>query len=175
MKRNLQAFLVYVLGFLLLWEWLRPVEQLTQTDHIEMFVIFILLSFAVSFLKLKWIWQMILKVWFILFSVHMFHYDTGFFQLGWLSSLLSNLTTNFSTIIALNWVGITNEFRTLLFFILLWLMVYLVNYWLLNRKRIFIFFFMTLIYITVLDTFTLYNASTALFEPLLWVLLSWGC
>ncbi|NWQ43586.1 transglutaminase [Bacillus sp. EB106-08-02-XG196] len=162
MKRNLQAFLVYLLGFLLLWEWLRPVEQLTQTDHIEMFVIFILVSFAVSFLRLKWIWQMILKIWFILFSVHMFHYDTGFFQLDWLSSFLSNLTSNFSTIIALNWLGITNEFRTLLFFILLWLMVYLVNYWLLNRKRIFIFFFMTLIYITVLDTFTLYSAKTAI-------------
>ncbi|MEH6992772.1 transglutaminaseTgpA domain-containing protein [Neobacillus drentensis] len=162
MKRNFQAFLVYLLGFLLLWEWLRPVEQLTQTDHIEMFVIFILLSFAVSFLRLKWIWQMILKIWFILFSVHMFHYDSGFFQLGWLFSFLRNLTTNFSTIIALNWVGITNELRTLLFFILLWLMVYLVNYWLLNRQRIFIFFFMTLIYITVLDTFTLYSAKTAI-------------
>ncbi|MFP7299892.1 DUF3488 and DUF4129 domain-containing transglutaminase family protein [Neobacillus niacini] len=162
MKRSFQSFLVHLLGFLLLWEWLRPVEQLTKTDHIEMFVIFILLSFVLSFLRLKWIWQVIVKLWFILFSVNLSHYETGFFQLGWLSSFFSDLATNFSMIFALNWLGLTNEFRTLLFFILLWLMVYLVNYWLLNRKRIFIFFFMTLIYITVLDTFTLYSAKIAI-------------
>ncbi|MEH7012619.1 transglutaminaseTgpA domain-containing protein [Neobacillus niacini] len=162
MKRDFQSFLLYLLGFLLLWEWLRPVEQLTTTEHIEMFVIFILISFAASFLRLKWIWQTILKIWFILFSLNMFHYEEGFFQFSWLSSFFSNLTTDFSMLVARNWTGISNEFRTFLFFILLWLMVYLVNYWLLNRKRIFIFFFMTLIYITVLDTFTLYSARTAI-------------
>jgi transglutaminase-like putative cysteine protease len=162
MKRDIQTFLLYLLGFLLLWEWLRPVEQLTQTDHIEMFVIFILLSFTISFLRVRWIWQTILKIWFIFFSLNLFHYDTGFFEFSWLSSFAGNLTTNFSVILARDWAGITNEFRTFLFFILLWLMVYLVHYWLLNRKSIFIFFFMTLIYITVLDTFTLYSAKTAI-------------
>lgn len=162
MKRDFQSFLLYLLGFLLLWEWLRPVEQLTKTDHVEMFVIFILISFSISFIKLRWIWQTILKVWFILFSLNMFHYKAGFFQLSWISSFISDLTTNFSMIVARNWVGLTNEFRTFLFFILLWLMVYLVNYWIINRKRIFIFFFMTLIFITVLDTFTLYSAKIAI-------------
>jgi transglutaminase-like putative cysteine protease len=162
MKRDFQSFLLYMFGFLLLWEWLRPVEQLTTTAHIEMFVIFILLSFTLAFLRMKWIWQMIIKLWFIFFSINLFHYDEGFFQLGWLAFFTNDLTTNFSMIVARNWLGLTNEFRTFLLFILLWLMVYLVHYWLLNRKRIFIFFFMTLIYITVLDTFTLYSAKTAI-------------
>jgi transglutaminase-like putative cysteine protease len=162
MKRNLQSFLIYLFGFLLLWEWLRPVEQLTTTDHIEMFIIFILLSFGVSFLRVRWIWQTILKIWFILFSVNRFHYDAGFFQTSWLFSFFRDISANFSVIIAQDWTGITNELRTLLFFILLWLMVYLIQYWLINRNRIFIFFFMTLIYITVLDTFTLYSAKTAI-------------
>lgn len=162
MKRDFQSFLLYMFGFLLLWEWLRPVEQLTTTNHIEMFVIFILLSFTLAFLRMKWIWQMIIKLWFIFFSVNMFHYEEDFFQFSWLTFFTNNLTTNFSMIVARNWLGLTNEFRTFLLFILLWLMVYLVHYWLLNRKRIFIFFFMTLIYITVLDTFTLYSAKTAI-------------
>lgn len=161
MKRDVQTFLLYLFGFLLLWEWLRPVEQLTTTDHIEMFVIFLLLSFALSFLKVRWIWKTIIKIWFIFFSLNMFHYEEGFFQLSWLS-VFSDLTTNFSMILNRNWLGLTNEFRTLLFFTLLWLMVYLVHYWILKRQRIFIFFFITLIYITVLDTFTLYNATTAI-------------
>ncbi|MEH7250992.1 transglutaminaseTgpA domain-containing protein [Neobacillus niacini] len=162
MKRDFQTFLLYAFSFLLLWEWLRPVEQVTSTDHIELFVIFILLSFAVSFLKLKWIWKTILKGWFVLFSLNKVHYDTGFFDFSWLSSFFSNLITNFGLILTRDLLAITNEFRTFLFFILLWLMVYLVHYWLLNRKRIFIFFFMTLIYITVLDTFTLYSANLAI-------------
>jgi transglutaminase-like putative cysteine protease len=162
MKRDFQSFLLYMFGFLLLWEWLRPVEQLTKTNHIEMFVIFILLSFTVAFLRMKWIWQMIIKIWFIFFSVNVFHYEEGFFQFSWLTFFTNELAINFSGIVGRNWLGLTNEFRTFLLFILLWLMVYLVNYWLLNRKRIFIFFFMTLIYITVLDTFTLYSAQTAI-------------
>ncbi|WP_419954629.1 transglutaminase TgpA family protein [Neobacillus niacini] len=162
MKRDFQSFLLYLFGFLLLWEWLRPVEQLTETDHIEMFVIFILLSFLLAFLRMKWIWQTIVKLWFIFFSLNMFHYEEGFFRFTWLTFFTNDLTANFKMIIARNWLGMTNEFRTFLLFILLWLMVYLVHYWLLNRKRLFIFFFMTLIYITVLDTFTLYSAKTAI-------------
>jgi transglutaminase-like putative cysteine protease len=162
MKRNLQSFLIYLFGFLLLWEWLRPVEQLTTTDHIEMFILFILLSFGLSFLRVRWIWRLILKIWFILYSVNSFHYDSGFFQTSWLLSFLQDISANFSVILAQDWTGINNELRTLLFFILLWLMVYLIQYWLINRNRIFVFFFMTLIYITVLDTFTLYNANTAI-------------
>lgn len=167
MKRDFQSFFLYMFGFLLLWEWLRPVEQLTTTDHIEMFVIFILLSFTLAFLRMKWIWQMIIKLWFIFFSVNMFHYEEGFFQFRWITFITNDLTTNFSRIVARNWLGLTNEFRTFLLFILLWLMVYLVHYWLLNRKRIFIFFFMTLIYITVLDTFTLYSAKTAIIRTVI--------
>ncbi|WHY01027.1 transglutaminaseTgpA domain-containing protein [Neobacillus sp. DY30] len=162
MKRDFQSFLLYMFGFLLLWEWLRPIEQLTTTDHVEMFVIFILLSFTLAFLRMKWIWQMIIKVWFIAFSINMFHYGEGFYQFSWLSSFTNDLTTNVTMIVSRNWLGLTNEFRSFLLFILLWLMVYLVRYWLLNRKRIFIFFFMTLIYITVLDTFTLYSAKTSI-------------
>ncbi len=162
MKRDFQTFLLYLFSFLLLWEWLRPVKQLTSTDHIELFVMFILLSFAVSFLKVKWVWKTILKVWFIFYSLNKFHYDAGFFDFSWISSFFRDLITNFGLILARNWLQLTNEFRTFLFFILLWLMVYLVHYWLMNRKRIFIFFFMTLIYITVLDTFTLYSAKMAI-------------
>jgi hypothetical protein len=147
---------------MLLWEWLRPVEQLTQTDHIEMFVIFLLVSIGMSFLKVRWIWQAIIKIWFILFSLNKVHYDEGFFQFSWMLAFISEIATNFSMIFARNWTGLSNEFRTVMFFVLLWLMVYLINYWLLNRKRIFIFFFMTLTYITVLDTFTLYNATIAI-------------
>ncbi|MFF2449445.1 transglutaminaseTgpA domain-containing protein [Neobacillus sp. NPDC058068] len=162
MKRDFPALLLYTFGFLLLWEWLRPVEQLTATGNIETFIVFLLISFALSFLQMKWVWQGIVKVVFILFSIHRFYYDEGFFKFSWLMSFVKDLVNNISLLFARQWNDLSNEFRTLLFFILLWLMVYLIHYWLLNRQRIFIFFFMTLVYITVLDTFTLYSANAAI-------------
>ncbi|MEW9052233.1 MAG: transglutaminase domain-containing protein [Neobacillus sp.] len=161
-KRDYSSFLLYAFGFLLLWEWLRPIEQLTTTDHIETFVIFLVISFAAAFFKLKWIWQFILKLGFIFFSINQFHYQDGFFQVTWLKTFLQDMSDNFRMIFARNWLELSNEFRTLLFFILLWLMVYLIHYWMLNRQKIFIFFLMTIIYITVLDTFTVYSAKAAI-------------
>ncbi|MFK9094459.1 DUF3488 and DUF4129 domain-containing transglutaminase family protein [Bacillus salipaludis] len=162
MKRNFPSFLLYTLSFFLLWEWLRPVKQLTDTDNLETFIVFLLLSFAVSFFRIKGIWQSIIKLLFILFSINRFHYEEGFFHLSWVKSFITDIANNIGLLAGRQWNDLSNEFRTLLFFILLWLMVYLIEYWLLNRQRIFIFFFMTLVYITVLDTFTAYNAKVAI-------------
>nr|WP_263323780.1 DUF3488 and transglutaminase-like domain-containing protein [Neobacillus sp. Marseille-Q6967] len=162
MKRDFSSFLLYAFGFLLLWEWLRPVEQLTTTDNIETFVIFLLVSFGASFLKMRWIWQLILKTGFILFAINRFHYEEGLFQINWITAFMGDVLQNFSLLWSRNWVDLSFEFRTLLFFVLLWLMVYLIHYWLLNRQKIFLFFLTTLIYITVLDTFTPYSAKAAI-------------
>ncbi|MFL6517633.1 MAG: transglutaminase, partial [Bacillus sp. (in: firmicutes)] len=161
-KRDFPSFLLYTFGFLLIWEWLRPVEQLTETDHIELFIFFLVVAFAAAFLNLKWIWQYIIKSIFILYAINRIHYEDGFFQVTWLKSFFTDIAANIGFIVARNWNDLSNEFRSLLFFILLWLMVYLIHYWLLNRKQIFIFFFMTLVYITVLDTFTPYVAKAAI-------------
>lgn len=161
-KRDFPTFLLYVFGFLLLWEWLRPVEQLTDTDNIETFIIFLIVAFALSYLRLKWIWQLLINALFILFSVNRLYYEDGFFQPEWLNTFLSDMTENLGLIFVRNWNDLTDEFRTILFFVLLWLMVYLLHYWLLRQQRIFIFFFMTLVYITVLDTFTEYDATVAI-------------
>ncbi|WP_342429269.1 transglutaminaseTgpA domain-containing protein [Neobacillus sp. FSL H8-0543] len=162
MKRDLPTFLLYALGFLLLWEWLRPIEQLTDTEGIEMFILFMLISFMCSFSKLRWIWQTAIKIGFILFAINRFYYEEGFFHFGWLFALISDFFSNMGLIFNRNWSELSNQFRSVLFFVLLWIMVYLIHYWLLNRQKIFIFFLMTIIYITVLDTFTLYEAQAAI-------------
>lgn len=162
MKRDFSTFLLYALGFMLVWEWLRPLEQLTTTDNIETFIIFLLFSFTAAFFKLKWFWQWMIKLWFIFFSINRFYYEEGFFQFQWLSSFLGSLQGDLLLVWERNWLDLSDGFRTLMFFILLWLMVYLVHFWLLNRQKIFTFFLITLVYITVLDTFTAYNSKTAI-------------
>ncbi|MBO0962115.1 transglutaminase [Neobacillus sp. MM2021_6] len=162
MKRNFPSFLLYTLSFFLMWEWLRPVEQLTKTDNMETFIFFLLIAFALSFFGLKKIWQALIKLLFILFSIHHFYFVESFFHLSWLKSFIADMANNLGLLSGRQWNDLSDEFRTLLLFILLWLMVYLIDYWLLNRQRIFLFLFMTLVYITVLDTFTPYNAKAAI-------------
>ncbi|MEH7307204.1 transglutaminase TgpA family protein [Neobacillus drentensis] len=161
-KRDFSSFLLYTFSFFLLWEWLRPIEQLTETEHIEIFIIFLVISFALSFLHFKWFWKYSIKTFFIFYAINRLHYEEGLFDSTWVKDFFRDIADNFGLLAARNWNGLSNEFRTLLFFILLWLMVYLINYWILNRKQIFIFFFMTLVYITVLDTFTPYVAKAAI-------------
>lgn len=162
MTRNLSSFLLYSTGFLLLWEWLRPIEQLTHTDQIEVFIVFLLFSFLASFLHMKRIWRTSIKIVFILLTIYFFYYGDEFFHFRWLKDLVLDLIENSKLLFGRHWIEFSDEFRTLLFFILLWLMVYLIHYWLIKRRQIFMFFLMTLIYITVLDTFTPYSAKTAI-------------
>lgn len=109
----------------------------------------------------------LIKVIIILYSVHFMYYEGTFFSLEWLGQLINEIIVNSLVIINAEWTEISNVFRTLLFFTLLWLMAYLIQYWLINRKQIFVFFFMTLVYITVLDTFSPYEADAAIIRTVI--------
>src|SRR5699024_4084193 len=67
-----------------------------------------------------------------------------------------------SLLMAADWNGLSNLFRSLLFFVLLWLVSYLMHYWLVQARRVFLFFFVTVLYVTVIDTFTAYDANAAI-------------
>ncbi|MHC0039295.1 transglutaminase TgpA family protein [Pseudoneobacillus sp. C159] len=161
-KRNWETFFLYAFGFVLLWEWIRPLEELTDTGHIYVFIFYIVLSFVLAFFEVR-IWlSFLIKVFYILCSVHIFYFEGGFLSLSWITHIANDFINNLGFVFEGNWTEMTNVFRTIMFFLLLWLMTYLIHYWLLNRKRIFLFFAVTLIYITVLDTFTPYSAKGAI-------------
>ncbi|WP_053364896.1 transglutaminase TgpA family protein [Bacillus sp. FJAT-27245] len=161
-KLDLSALLLYGFGFLLIWEWLRPLDELTDTDNIEVFIIFLVIAFASSIFHLGKMLQFFIKSFYILYAIYRFYFEGGFFSAGWLGNLIADLKMNVGLLLSQDYQQLTNVFRTILFFILLWLMVYLIQYWLLNRRRIFVFFLMTIIYITVLDTFTTYKGDGAI-------------
>jgi transglutaminase-like putative cysteine protease len=161
-KKDVTFLLLYIFSFLLLWEWLRPLKELTDTGHLSVFLGFVFISLMMSFFSMPVFPSALIKIIIILYSVHFMYYEGTFFSLEWLGNLLTELTANSVVIMNAEWTEISNVFRTLLFFTLLWLMAYLIQYWLINRKQIFVFFFMTLIYITVLDTFTPYEADAAI-------------
>ncbi|MBT2663069.1 transglutaminaseTgpA domain-containing protein [Bacillus sp. ISL-45] len=161
-KKDITFFLLYIFSFLLLWEWLRPLKELTDTGHLSVFLGFVFVSLMMFYFNMPFLPSSIIKIIIILYSVHFMYYEGTFFSLEWFGQLFNEVVANSGIIMNAEWTEISNVFRTLLFFTLLWLMAYLIQYWLINRKQIFVFFFMTLVYITVLDTFTPYEADLAI-------------
>lgn len=165
-KIDFGIFLLYGLSFLLIWEWLRPVKELTETGNIGVFILFVFIALLLSFLRVPAIAGIVVKGLYILYCLHRLYYQGNIFNFSWAGSFIEDLKINLGRIWNAQWTDLNDPFRTLLFFTLLWIIAYLIQYWLITRKRIFVFFLMTLIYITVLDTFTPYDAYAAIIRTI---------
>jgi transglutaminase-like putative cysteine protease len=161
-RRTMTSVILYMFGFLLLWEWMRPLEQLTDTSNILVFILFIVLGLVMYYFHVNMVVSGFIKCLYILYSLHYLYYEGAFFSPEWVLPFFMEIKENLGFVSAAEWPQLTDLFRSLLFFVLIWLMTYLLQYWLINRRQIFIFFFMTLTYITVLDTFTPYQADGAI-------------
>ncbi|MBO0999079.1 DUF4129 domain-containing protein [Bacillus sp. SD075] len=154
--------IMYVFGLLLITEWLRPVDKLTDTGNISIFILFLLYSLLLNYFRIHWSIRFILISAYIMISLQFLHSKDALFQLSWLKGLLEDFKGNLGFIYDGNWELITNPFRTFLFFVLLWLVTYLIHYWVMVRQSIFFFFLLTVIFISVLDTFTPYVGDKAM-------------
>lgn len=164
---RLSLLLFYFLAFLLLWEWLRPLDSFTETKHTGFFSVFIGLTFLLTFFRMRWFVTVPFCVIFTLISIHILFYQGSIFDLSWVSSFLQDVYLNITLIQSGQWNDMIPSFRTLLFFVLLWLLVYLLHYWVIYQRRILFFFLMTVAYITILDTFTPYDATFAVIRIVL--------
>ena len=161
-RNHFRLLTLYLLGFLLLWEWLRPVPHLTDTGENQYFVIFIAVSLLLNFIQLpRWL-GILLKLLLIYYFLHSVFYEDGMGILSWLFAMRADIQDNITLLASGDLYDLSGFFRSLLFFILLWLMTYLLHYWLTIRKRIFTFYLMTVVYVALLDTFTEYNGGWAI-------------
>ncbi|WP_102349704.1 transglutaminase TgpA family protein [Bacillus sp. Marseille-P3661] len=155
-------FCIYLFGFLLFWEWLRPLEVVTDTANSHFFVIFSALSFLLYYLKLPFWLAFVLRIVGIFYILHSIFFEGSFIQFEWLLQFYFEIVDNVVYIASFKWWEMSDLFRSFLFLFLLWLMCYLVHYWLIHIKSIAIFFILTLLFVTILDTFTKYDASVAI-------------
>ncbi|MEM5018666.1 transglutaminaseTgpA domain-containing protein [Metabacillus indicus] len=162
MERQTAIFIYYAFAFLLLWEWLRPLQDFTETGNTLVFVLFIGISFFFISIGAKWYTSAAVKIVYILFVQHLLFFEGSLLNPSWIGTFINDIRDNIALMMNASWMDITSPFRTLLFFVLLWLLVYLINYWIVVQKRIMFFFIITLVYVTVLDTFTEYDASIAI-------------
>lgn len=164
MKQNrvFMKLVLYLFGFLLLWEWLLPLEQITQTSQVHYFIFFVVFSIILIFLHTPLVISWPAKTAFILISLYLIFREPNEPVIFWFIHLGSEIKLNMALIASRNWIGLSPEFRSLLFFLLLWQITYLLRFWLTVRKKIFVFYVMTVFYVTLLDTFTEYEANRAI-------------
>lgn len=156
------TFLLYGLGFLLFWEWLRPLSAITEIGNLSVFVMYAAFTFFLSYLQFPYWITFPVKALAMFYAIHMLFFSGSFFNPGWMAYFIETVTSSVSLMFDGEWNMLPDLFRTFLFFILLWLMSYLMHYWLIQARKVFLFFFVTVLYVTIVDTFTAYDANAAI-------------
>lgn len=163
---SITHFFIYALTFLLIWEWLRPIPVITATGQIEVFVWFTLFSAVLIYLRIPAYVTAPAVFIAILFCLHIIFFEGSFLSLAGggatLQTFLQEFTVNMGLILSGNFAALTDLFRTFLLFMLLALISYLLYFWVLYTRKVFFFLFCTVVYVAVLDTFTLVDASQAI-------------
>ncbi|TDQ36275.1 transglutaminase TgpA family protein [Aureibacillus halotolerans] len=167
-SQKLGPMILYAAGFLLFIEWLRPLEDITTTTQVRVFTIFAAFCFLLSFFQMPFVVAFLLKLSGVLFIMHLMYFQAApLFTFDWIAFMLNDSWQNLQSITQGQWWEMTSIFRSLLFFVLLWLMSYLMYYWVIQIHRLFSFFLLTILYLGVVDTFTVYDASVAIVRAFL--------
>jgi len=164
----------YVLAFILLREWLIPVMVLTETGHLIYFLVFVAMAFMLVLVGAKWWISLPLKLIYIFGVVHYIYFGVVFWSIETTGLLLNDLYSNFAIILNGDWEGITNPFRTVLFYVLLWMTTYLITYWIELRRNILLFYVATVVFISIIETFSTYSAEGSILRIMIAGLLLMG-
>src|SRR5690625_4976303 len=154
--------IIYLCGFFLFLEWIYPTKVYDDTSNLTVFVIYAAFCFLISLLQVRWWASFLLKGFSLLFIINSLYFVNPFLSKTWLEELYQELLLNIHIFTHQHWLELTDTFRSILFLFLIWLMSYLIYYWFITMRRVFVFIILTFIYITVLDTFTMYDGSFAI-------------
>jgi transglutaminase-like putative cysteine protease len=158
---------IYFSIFLLLIEWLKPIIELTDTNHLKLFSYFLGISLLFYFVQLNWKITTPLKLIYIGGVIVFLYTEEALLSSESIFFLTDTFLFNMQALLSQEWTGVTDDFRTLLFFVLLWMTTYLLNYWIKVRKNILLFFIMTVLFVTILDTFSPYNGEKSIVPVLM--------
>ncbi|WP_018923632.1 DUF4129 domain-containing transglutaminase family protein [Salsuginibacillus kocurii] len=154
--------LIYILGFLLLMEWLVPLPVISDTGYIPIFMLMTAIYFLIMFLRLPFYVTIPLLGLVSLYGLHHIFMPEPFLTPAWWAALFADIQSNISLLLNGNWQLLSEKFRSFLFLLLLAIMSYLIYFWVVYVKRVFFFFIFTVAYVAVVDSFTVYEANMAM-------------
>lgn len=173
-KRMIGLVALYIVIFFMLREWLLPIVNLTNTGHLNLFLLFVGICLLANIVHLNgWI-SAIIKSAYILWFLMYVYTGTKVFSIESVLTLSSDLQNSWLALMQKDWNGVENSFRSILFFILLWMTIYLIHYWITVKHTIIHFLFVTIIFLVLLDTFSEYNAKFAIIRVMFLGLLLLG-
>jgi len=161
-QQTIISILIYSFVFILMMEWLKPVIELTDTGFLSLFGWYLVISFLFYLMKLKWVYAFPVKLVYICWVIIHIYTDLSFLSIESFKLIWEMFVGNIASLISQDWVQVTDPFRTFLFFILLWMTTYLLNYWIRVRKNMMLFFLFTVLFITILDTFSPYSGEKSI-------------
>ncbi|MFL1998897.1 transglutaminase domain-containing protein [Lysinibacillus irui] len=178
MKQSLGEFIelaiAYIIVFFILREWLIPIMQLTNTGGMNLFLVFIGMSLALSLLRVHPLLSGFVKFSYITWFIVFVYSKSPVLSRETVPFLLSEWKGNMATILSGDFGQVSDAFRTVLFLVLIWMLVYLIHHWVSVRKNIFYFFAMTVFFIATLDTFSDYDGKAAIVKVIVLGLIMTG-
>lgn len=154
--------IIYLCGFFLFLEWLYPISVYHETTNLIVFIIYASFCFLISMLRVRWWASFLLKGFSLVLIMNALFFAHPFLSKIWFKEWFLEIFFNIEILTNQQWFELTNTFRSFLFFLLIWLMSYLIYYWFITMKRIFVFIVLTFVYVALLDTFTIYDGSFAI-------------
>jgi len=154
--------LLYVCAFILFLEWLYPVNQVGDVTNMSVFILYTVFCFLISMLGVKWWLSMPLKGLGLIFIIDSLYMAAPVLSRTWIEQLLLEVGYNLNALITQQWYDLTPLFRSVLFLLLIWMLSYLLHYWFIVMKQVFVFVLLTFVYLSLLDTFTVYEANAAI-------------
>ncbi len=164
---KIAPFVLYLLALLLISEWIYPFVYLTKLSGAGWAILFVALSLAMYFLR--WRFYITLPVHLLLlYLLTGIYYHNGHpFDPSWLPSFLTALKNGLINLLSFNASDIGMIFVTFIFFVALWLLSYITAYSILRKQRIMSVLVLTVVYLTVVNTFTGYNGGFALIRTII--------
>lgn len=157
----LLGLFLYVGSFFLFLEWIRPLAFIADSYDLELYLVYAGLCFLITMMQRPIISFPVKLIGLILVLDRTFVTATiGTSE--WFQTVWSELSFNGSMLMGQNWQQLTPFFRTLMLLVLIWLISYLLYFWFYIMKRIFLFIVATFVFVTVMDTFTVYEANHAI-------------
>lgn len=155
---TISSIFIMIILTLMMWEWLKPLLELTDTYTIQPFILYFALGLLLLWLRISpWLRVGIMSV-FLLYFIHNLYIYDPFFSLDWLKFLASEALYSLRLILKGDLASHSNLVLTAVFLFLIWMASIVIYKLVLVKDKALYFFVVTAVFLAILDTFSPYSS-----------------
>lgn len=167
-RPNLLEWVSALLLFLMLREWLIPLQELTDTGILWPFLVIAASVLIIDqLIPYRWL-TLPVKLLVILLLLHTTLFDYPLFGTEWLKELSAQILRDIPLIFHQDWASMSPVSRNTLFDLLLVVLLSMITYLVLEQRHGLWFVILTELYLAVLDTFLPYEGDGGIIRTLIY-------